>query len=120
MNNNTAIMGLLEQTLNMHSNDDDDKKQVESSREQAEAQSSGETIYMDPAGTITRSCPAIEQDRDGVTCIDWGFRGQSDNSNKSYKRPAQKDTWFDTRAVIALIVLICLIGTAIVLIASLV
>lgn len=51
MNNNTAIMGLLEQTLNMHSNDDDDKKQVESSREQAEAQSSGETIYMDPAGT---------------------------------------------------------------------
>lgn len=51
MNNNTAIMGLLEQTLNMHSNDDDDKKQVESSREQAEAQSSGETIYMDPAGS---------------------------------------------------------------------
>ena len=75
---------------------------------------------MDPADTITRSCPAIEQDRDGVTCIDWGSRGQSDNSNKSYKRPAQKDTWFDTRAVIALIVLICLIGTAIVLIASLV
>lgn len=104
MNNNTAIMGLLEQTLNMHSNDDDDKKQVESSREQAEAQSSGETIMMDPRGTIVRSTPTIRQSPEG----------------RSYKKPAKKDNWLDTRAVIALIVLICLIGTAIVLIASLV
>lgn len=105
MTNGIAGQLLLDQVQKARTKDTTD----ESSCNQSKAQSDVETIMMDPRGTIVRSTPVrstptIRQSPEG----------------RSYKKPAKKDNWLDTRAVIALIVLICLIGTAIVLIASLV
>lgn len=94
MTNGIAGQLLLDQVQKARTKDTTD----ESSCNQSKAQSDVETIMMDPRGTIVRSAPVrstptIRQSPEG----------------RSYKKPAKKDNWLDTRAVIALIILIGLI-----------
>lgn len=89
MTNGIAGQLLLDQVQKARTKDTTD----ESSCNQSKAQSDVETIMMDPRGTIVRSTPTIRQSPEG----------------RSYKKPAKKDNWLDTRAVIALIILIGLI-----------
>lgn len=89
MTNGIAGQLLLDQVQKARTKNTTD----ESSCNQLKAQSDVETITMDPRGTIVRSTPTIRQSPEG----------------RSYKKPAKKDNWLDTRAVIALVILIGLI-----------